>query len=109
MITAGLVHFVKTVQIASKFVILYVVNVFNVRWGNMTPSLVIIPYLGLTCFSFKGTTQAKKFFYYSFDSDGNFHAYVKSKIKWGNRHEVFSIFFIENQLFTENVRKGGSR
>ena len=31
---------------------------------------------------------------------------MKSKIKWGNRHELFSIFFMENELFTENVKKG---
>ena len=27
-------------------------------------------------------------------------------MKWGNCHELFSIFFIENELFTENVKKG---
>ena len=34
------------------------------------------------------------------------HIHVKSKIKWGNRYKLFSIFFIENQLFKENVEKG---
>ena len=28
-------------------------------------------------------------------------------MEWGNRHETFSIFFIENELFIENVNKGG--
>ena len=27
-------------------------------------------------------------------------------MKWVNRHELFSIFFIENELLTENVKKG---
>ena len=27
-------------------------------------------------------------------------------MEWGNRHDFFSIFFIENELFTENVKKG---
>ena len=27
-------------------------------------------------------------------------------MNWGNRHELFSIFFIENELFTENVTEG---
>ena len=27
-------------------------------------------------------------------------------MKWGNRHENFSIFFTGNELFTENVNKG---
>ena len=54
----------------------------------------------------KGTVQAKnKNLYYSFDSDENLHTNVKSKIKWGNSHEFFSIFFIEKELFTENVKK----
>ena len=30
-------------------------------------------------------------------------------MEWGNRHEIFSIFFIENELFTENMKKEGSR
>ena len=30
----------------------------------------------------------------------------KLKIKWGNGYELFSIFFVENGLFTENVKKG---
>ena len=38
----------------------------------------------------KGTVQAKQNnLYYSFDSDENLHAYVKSKKKWGNRQELF--------------------
>ena len=54
-----------------------------------------------------GTVQTKrKKFYYSIDSDENLHTYVKLKTKWGNCHELFSIFFIENELFTENVKKG---
>ena len=52
------------------------------------------------------TGKTKKNLYYSFDSDKNLHTYVKTKIKWGNGHELFSIFFIEDELFTENVRKG---
>ena len=55
-------------------------------------------------FWYKGTE--KKNLYYSFDCDGNLHTYVKSKIKWGNYLELFSIFFIENELFTENVKRG---
>ena len=46
---------------------------------------------------------------YSFSCDENLHTHVKSKIKWGNLHEFFSIFLIENELFTGNVRKRGSR
>ena len=35
------------------------------------------------------------------------YTYVNSKIKWGNSDELFfSIFFIENELFTENVKNG---
>ena len=41
-----------------------------------------------------------------FDCDENLHTRLKSKIKWGNRHEPFSIFLIEKELFTENVKKG---
>ena len=44
--------------------------------------------------------------YYSSVSHENLHTYVKLKIKWGDRHELYSIFFIENVLFTENVKKG---
>ena len=40
----------------------------------------------------------------SFNRDAKLHTYVKSKIKGGNRHELFSIFPIENQLFTENSK-----
>ena len=53
-----------------------------------------------------GPFAQKKNLYYSFDCDENWYTYVKSKMKWGNRHELFSIFFIENELFTENVKKG---
>ena len=54
----------------------------------------------------KGTLPPKKKnLYYSFDRYENLHTYVKSKIKWGNCSELFSIFFIENELFTENVKK----
>ena len=44
--------------------------------------------------------------YYSFDCDENLQTHVKSKIKWGNRHVLFSILFMENELFTENIKKG---
>ena len=37
-----------------------------------------------------------------------FTVYVKSKIKWGNCYELFSIFIIENELFIENVKKWGT-
>ena len=58
---------------------------------------------------FKGTVQAKKKqnLHYSFYSDENLPTYVKSKINWGNCQELFSIFFIEMHLFTENEVKGG--
>ena len=49
---------------------------------------------------------AQKNLYYSFDYDENLHTHVKSKIKWGNRHELFSTFFIENELFAVNLKKG---
>ena len=32
--------------------------------------------------------------------------HVKPKINWGNCPEIFSIFFIENELFTENLKEG---
>ena len=55
----------------------------------------------------EGTVQAEeKSLYSSFDSDENLYTNVKSKIKWGNWHELFSISLIENELFTENVKKG---
>ena len=57
----------------------------------------------------RGPYAQKKNLYYSFDRDENLHTYVKSKIKWGNSLEIFSIFFIANELFTENVKKGGPR
>ena len=48
----------------------------------------------------------KKNLYYSFNFDENLHTYVKPKIKWGNHHALFSIFLIENELITENVKNG---
>ena len=50
----------------------------------------------------------KKNLYYSFDCNEYLYTYVKSKIKLGNRHELFSISFIENDLYTENVKKGSA-
>ena len=53
----------------------------------------------------KGTVPAQnknKNLCYSFDRDENFHTFVKLKIQCGS-------FSIENELFTENVRKGGPR
>ena len=59
---------------------------------------------------FKGTLPPnKKNLYYWFDRDETLHTYVKLKIKWGNCLELFSIFFIENELFTENLKNGGLR
>ena len=55
--------------------------------------------------AFKWTVRPKKNVYYSFNCDENMQTHVNSKIKWGNRHELCSIFFIENELFTENVKK----
>ena len=49
----------------------------------------------------------KKNLYYSFDCDENLHIYAKSKINWGNCLELFSISFIENEMFTESVKKEG--
>ena len=58
----------------------------------------------------RGTVQAEQnHLNYSFDSDETLRTYVKSRIKLGNFHEIFSIFFTENELFTENVKKGGPR
>ena len=56
----------------------------------------------------KGAVLPKeKNLYYSFDCDENLYTYEKSKIKWANRQEIFlSIFFIENELFTDNLKKG---
>ena len=51
----------------------------------------------------KGTVQAKKILYYSFDSDENSQIHVKLKVKLGNHHELISFFFIKNELFIENV------
>ena len=45
----------------------------------------------------------KKNLYYWFDYDENLHTHVNSKIKLGNRSKLFSIFFIENELFIETV------
>ena len=50
--------------------------------------------------------KPKKHLYYSFVCDENLHTYVKLKIKWGECHEFFLYFCIENELFTENVKKG---
>ena len=60
---------------------------------------------------FRGTfAQKKKNLCYSFNGDENLQTHVKFKIKWGNHYELFfPIFFIENDLYTENVKKGGSR
>ena len=64
-------------------------------------------FIGNTGVVFKGTVGAKrKILYYSFDSDVNLHTYVKYKINLGNRHGIFSSFFIENQSITENVKYG---
>ena len=60
------------------------------------------------CFLWGPYRQNKKKLNYSLDSDENLHTYVKSNIKWGNRHKLFTIFFIENDLFTENVKKGSA-
>ena len=39
---------------------------------------------------FKGTVRPKqKNLHYLFDCDENLYTYVKSKIKWRNRHELF--------------------
>ena len=59
------------------------------------------------CARLKGTVCPKKNLYYSFDREENLHTYVKWRIKGGNNHELFSIFSIENELFKENVKKGG--
>ena len=53
--------------------------------------------------------RLKKYLYYSVDRDETLHTYVKSKIKWGKCLELFSIFFIENQLLRENAKKGCQR
>ena len=53
-------------------------------------------------YELKGTVRSKKKnLSYSFNCDENLHTHVKSKIKWNNRHELLSIFFIENELSTE--------
>ena len=66
---------------------------------------IYIPnYLRICLYTGKGTVPPNnKNLYYSLDRDDNLPRYVKSKIKWGNCHELFSIFFIENELFTENL------
>ena len=51
--------------------------------------------------------KINKNLYYWFDSDKNLHTSIKSKIKWGNRQELLSIFSIEIEFSTENVTKGG--
>ena len=53
--------------------------------------------------------QNEKNFIIRYDCVENLHTYVKPKIKWGNFHELFSIFFIENELLIENVKKWGPR
>ena len=50
--------------------------------------------------------QKYKDLYYSLNYDESLYKLVRSKIKWGNRQEIFSIYFIENELFTEVVKKG---
>ena len=58
----------------------------------------------------KGTVQVQeKNLQNSFDCDENLYTYVKSKMKWGECHELVSIFFKENELFAENVKKGSPR
>ena len=44
--------------------------------------------------------------HYSFDCDENLNIYVKLKLKRGNCPDFFTTLFIENQLLTENVKKG---
>ena len=75
----------------------------NSRWH--IPSLFsndFIKYICKKCFR----TPKKKNLYYSFDCDENLHTHVKSKIKWGNCHELSSVSFVENKLFPENVKNG---
>ena len=52
------------------------------------------------------TPRIKINLYYSLDCDENLQTHVNSKIKWANRYELFSIFFIETELFTKNVNRG---
>ena len=56
-----------------------------------------------------GDRTPKKNLYSSSNCDEKLNTHVKSKIKWGNCHERFSIFLKKNELFTENVKEGGSR
>ena len=51
-------------------------------------------------------SRGKKKLYYLFDRDENLHTSVKLTTKWGNCQELFSILFIENELFTENLKNG---
>ena len=58
------------------------------------------------CYFLQFCTSPQKNLYNSFDRDENFHTYVKSKIKLGKCRELFFIFFIENELFDENLKIG---
>ena len=72
--------------------------------------IYIYTYLRIYLCTGKGTVPPNnKNLYYSLDRDENLRTYVKSKTKWGNSLEIFSIFFIANELFTENVKKWGPR
>ena len=57
------------------------------------------------CIELRGSYR-QKILYYSFDSDEILHTHVKSKKKktWVTVKNFFSISFIENELFTENVK-----
>ena len=55
----------------------------------------------------KGTVLPNYFFlYYWSDRNQNLWTYIKSKNNWGNSRVLFPIFFIENELFKENGKKG---
>ena len=51
--------------------------------------------------------KKKKKKYYFSDRDENLYTDEKWQIKWGNCRELFSIFSIENEVFIDNVKKGG--
>ena len=55
---------------------------------------------------FMETVRPKK--YYFLDTDENLHTHEKAKIKCGNSYELFSLFFIENEIPTENVKRGST-
>ena len=77
------------------------------KYDARTPVFFIL-FLSLSYVRLRGpSAQNNKNLYYSFHRDENLHIYVKSKIKWGYHHELSSIFSIENELFTENLKKGG--